>query len=439
MPIDQTANFKRAEITDGFPMAAEDDDVYFIGADEFPDPANGEYNLVIFDQTQFARPDQDPNVEIVRATERLSSVELAVDRAQEGTTAADHPAGSAVILAATSKVFDDVAATDQPVENFTSNSTTAGDVLTSDGVGGIGFAPVGGIEEVATFGDLPAISPPQLAFVEDEVQYYASKPKQGFDLLRATLNDFATVNDGGNRGVDVTEDGTKLYQSAYYSQAVKEFTFSTPYDINTLTETNSLVINQNVQGNRISNDGKNLYVASNDDDKIRQFTLSTEFDLNSASQVAEINTAQTDVRGLDISKDGTVLITSTRDGQSTGGIISQFNLSTAFDLSSATFTTAISAKSNDLPQEPLFSARGDKLYEADFNGTIFQYDMSDAFNIGTADLKTTLDFPEDRLSGIGFAKNGEKFYQSHDQFGNITTARIYEFDVPLVEGWTPIT
>jgi len=439
MPLDQTANFQRAEITEGFPMAAADDDVYFFGADEFPDPANGEYNLVIFDQTQFARPDQDPNVEIVRATSRLSVTELAVDRGQEGTTAADHPAGSAVILAATSKVFDDVAATDQPVENFTSNSTTAGDVLTSDGVGGIGFAPVGGIEEVATFGDLPAISPPQLAFVEDEVQYYASKPKQGFDLLRATLNDFATVNDGGNRGVDVTEDGTKLYQSAYYSQAVKEFTFSTPYDINTLTETNSLVINHDVQGNRISNDGKNLYVASNDDDKIRQFTLSTEFDLNSASQVAEINTAQTDVRGLDISKDGTVLITSTRDGQSTGGIISQFNLSTAFDLSSATFTTAISAKSNDLPQEPLFSARGDKLYEADFNGTIFQYDMSDAFNIGTADLKTTLDFPEDRLSGIGFAKNGEKFYQSHDQFGNITTARIYEFDVPLVEGWTPIT
>jgi len=109
MPLDQTANFQRAEITDGFPMAAEDNDVYFIGADEFPDPANGEYNLVIFDQTQFARPDQDPNVEIVRATSRLSSVELAVDRGQEGTTAADHPAGSAVMLTLTAGFFDDVA------------------------------------------------------------------------------------------------------------------------------------------------------------------------------------------------------------------------------------------------------------------------------------------------------------------------------------------
>jgi len=112
MPLDQTANFQRAEITDGFPMAAADNDVYFIGADEFPDPANGEYNLVIFDQTQFARPDQDPNVEIVRATSRLSSVELAVDRGQEGTTASDHPAGSAVMLTFTAGLIDQLAPTD---------------------------------------------------------------------------------------------------------------------------------------------------------------------------------------------------------------------------------------------------------------------------------------------------------------------------------------
>jgi len=84
MPLDQTGNFQRTEITDGFPMAAADTDVYLDGGvSVFPDPANGEFNLVIFDQTQFARPDQDPNVEIVRATSRLNSVELAVTRGQE--------------------------------------------------------------------------------------------------------------------------------------------------------------------------------------------------------------------------------------------------------------------------------------------------------------------------------------------------------------------
>jgi hypothetical protein len=128
-------------------MAAEDDDVYFQGADEFPDPANGEYNLVIFDQTQFARPDQDPNVEIVRATSRLSSVELAVDRAQEGTTAVDHPAGSAVILTLTSAFLNKVAALDQAVETFTTDFGTEGQVLTVGNSQTLTFEEPGGITE----------------------------------------------------------------------------------------------------------------------------------------------------------------------------------------------------------------------------------------------------------------------------------------------------
>ena len=132
MSLDQTANFQRAEITQGFPMAAADDDVYFIGADEFPDPANGAYNLVIFDQTQHSRPDQDPNVEIVRATSRISNVELGVDRGQEGTSAADHPAGSAVILAPTSKMFDDIVADIANVQSNVSANDTDISNLQSD-------------------------------------------------------------------------------------------------------------------------------------------------------------------------------------------------------------------------------------------------------------------------------------------------------------------
>jgi hypothetical protein len=133
MPLDQTANFKRTEITDGFPMAAADTDLYLDGGvDEFPDPANGEFNLVIFDQTQFARPEEDPNVEIVRATSRLTSDELAVTRGQEGTIAADHPGGSAVLLAATSKVFDDA---EQQIDSNTQsiNNLPADFVVSGEG------------------------------------------------------------------------------------------------------------------------------------------------------------------------------------------------------------------------------------------------------------------------------------------------------------------
>jgi len=106
MPLDQTANFARGELDAA--VAPVDTAITVVDATQFPDPANGEFNLVLFDQTQHARPDQDPNVEIVRATSRNSTTELAVDRGQEGTSAADHPAGSGVLLAATAKVFEDI-------------------------------------------------------------------------------------------------------------------------------------------------------------------------------------------------------------------------------------------------------------------------------------------------------------------------------------------
>ena len=130
MPLDQTANFARGELDAA--VAAADTTITVVDGTQFPDPANGNYNLVIFDQTQHARPDQDPNVEIVRATSRVSTTELAVDRGKEGTTAADHPAGSAVLLAATSKVFDDA---EQQIDSNTQsiNNLPADFVVSGEG------------------------------------------------------------------------------------------------------------------------------------------------------------------------------------------------------------------------------------------------------------------------------------------------------------------
>jgi hypothetical protein len=122
MSLDQTANFARGELDAG--ATADDTSITVIDATQFPDPANGEFNLVVFDQTSHARADLDPDVEIVRATSRQSSTELSVTRGQEATAAVGHPAGSAVMLASTSKVFDDIAADISSVQaNVSANDT----------------------------------------------------------------------------------------------------------------------------------------------------------------------------------------------------------------------------------------------------------------------------------------------------------------------------
>lgn len=75
----------------------------------FPDPANGSYNLVLWDVDNHPRPDQDPDVEVVRVTGRDTGTdELTVTRGEEGTTGASHPSGSALHLSVTAKMFSDI-------------------------------------------------------------------------------------------------------------------------------------------------------------------------------------------------------------------------------------------------------------------------------------------------------------------------------------------
>lgn len=107
MAFDQAKNFVRgltdASVTDTATTISVAD------ASKFPDPANGEYNLVIWDEDSYPRPDQDPNVEIVRVSASdTTNDDLTVSRGQEDTVGASHPSGCAIQLAPTAKVLTDL-------------------------------------------------------------------------------------------------------------------------------------------------------------------------------------------------------------------------------------------------------------------------------------------------------------------------------------------
>lgn len=108
MPLDAVANFVR-----GLTDAAVDNAQTTVSVEDasiFPDPStDGEYNVVIWAVDSYPRPDQDPNVEILRVTATDTTGDnLTVTRAQEGTIAASHPTQSAVHLSPTAKMFSDI-------------------------------------------------------------------------------------------------------------------------------------------------------------------------------------------------------------------------------------------------------------------------------------------------------------------------------------------
>ena len=111
MVLDAVSNFVRGN-TDAA-VGTDDTTVSVADASIFPDPAtDGEFNVVIWDVDNFPRPDQDGDVEIMRVTERDTTAdELTVTRAQEMTSAAAHPEGSAIHLSPTAKMFSDIEST----------------------------------------------------------------------------------------------------------------------------------------------------------------------------------------------------------------------------------------------------------------------------------------------------------------------------------------
>jgi len=96
MTYDQLANFVGGDVADSVP--ASSDTIEVADVEEFADPSDGTYPLVIWDAGAHSLPSDDPNVEIVRVTDwDTEENTLTVDRGMEGTEDVSHPATSRLI------------------------------------------------------------------------------------------------------------------------------------------------------------------------------------------------------------------------------------------------------------------------------------------------------------------------------------------------------
>lgn len=110
MTLDQIANFIKGIVSGTHDAVVTT--VNVADADDYPDPASGEYNLTWYDATNYPDPSDDPNKEIVRVTARDTGIDtLTVTRNQEGSGASTKSTGGAtykLILAPTKKTMEDL-------------------------------------------------------------------------------------------------------------------------------------------------------------------------------------------------------------------------------------------------------------------------------------------------------------------------------------------
>lgn len=157
-----------------------------------------------------------------------------------------------------------------------------------------------------------------------------------------------TVNLGNVTFMTFNNDGSKLFMGGTFADAVVEFHLSTPYD----TSSGSISYDSqfSVAGQdtapysmTFNADGTRMFVGGGVGNDISTYTLSTGFDVSTASfltghivsQFTNAPSYNTDIRNMFFNSDGTKLFWNRN--VSLYGVIEQADLSTAYDLNTATY------------------------------------------------------------------------------------------------------
>lgn len=211
------------------------------------------------------------------------------------------------------------------------------------------------------------------------------------DVSTATWVRFDTINVGSGvacLAVFFKPDGTKVYtlESGDY---IKETTLSTAWDISSHGSTDyTLTTNQTYNLIPVdiffSPNGEELYTVDSYNDAVVQYSLTTGWDLSTASYTQSFSTSsnQTNASGLCFDSSGTnmyVTGTSPRSFQ-------RYTLSTAWDISTCSYdSSSASFGSKSYTPETLFiKPDGTKIFNIDGRtDRIKQWNLSTAYDISS--------------------------------------------------------
>jgi len=195
-----------------------------------------------------------------------------------------------------------------------------------------------------------------------------------FDVsTRELIRSFdVTAQDSKPQAIDVRDGGSKLYTVGSQNDNIYQYDLSTAFDISTASFAQSFDIGTQSTapvGLDFRPDGTQAYINGPNADKVYQYDLSTAFDISTASfsQSFDVSGQVSNSRGLSFNSDGDELYAIGATDQ----VIAQYHLSTAFDISTATFTQDLDTSPEHASESDIhFKPDGGQLYTTDFDDAI---------------------------------------------------------------------
>jgi len=231
--------------------------------------------------------------------------------------------------------------------------------------------------------------------------------------------------------IDFNNDGTKMYILGGTNDTIYQYTLSTAFDLSTASydSVSFSVASQDTspQGIAFNTNGTKLFLIGYANDSVHQYSLSTSFDLSTASydSVSFSVSGQDSVpTGIAFNSDGTKMYMAGYISRS----VYSYSLSTAFDLSTASYDSvsfSVSSEITDL-SDITFNNNGTKMFVVgSTNGSIYQYTLSTAFDVSTASygsVSFSTSSQDSSPYGMAFMGDGTKLYVV-----GITNDSVYQY------------
>ena len=245
-----------------------------------------------------------------------------------------------------------------------------------------------------------------------------SAPSWTFNTSALSLdsNPFAVNNQETNPySVTTSTDGSKMFLVGLTNDSVFQYSLSTAFDTTTATYDNvSLSLASQCTGPasiKFNTDGTKMFIADITTNSIHQYSLSTAFDASTISYdnvSFSVASQETYLMALYFTFDGTKMYAGGRNSDR----VHQYSLSTAFDISTTSYDNVsldVSSKEASLTSV-FFDTAGEKLFILGYTSdSLHQYNLSSAYDLTTATFSSSLATPSGALTAsVSF--DGTKVY-----------------------------
>lgn len=201
------------------------------------------------------------------------------------------------------------------------------------------------------------------------------------------------------------------------TDAIIEYNLSIPYDVTSASASGATVsmtfLDTTPRDITFNESGSRMYVVGSGTDLVFEFILTTEFDLSTASYTGNsLSVGGQDTTPTDISfnRDGTKFFLV----GAAGDAVYEYNLSTAYDLSTAVFSTSFAVTGVSAPQAFEFNINGSKLFVlGNSTDRVWEYHLTTGFDLTTASatgISYYIGSEEATSEGFTLSKDGTQFF-----------------------------